>query len=40
MRGFINTVERDSEVPMDPMIALRDLRAVRNIHRSCGEIKK
>jgi predicted dehydrogenase len=40
MRGFINAVERDSEVPMDPMIALRDLRAVRDIYRSCGEIKK
>jgi len=37
IKGFLNSIIQDKEVPMDPQIALRDLRAVRDIYRSCGE---
>jgi predicted dehydrogenase len=37
IKGFLNSVIQNKEVPMDPEIALRDLKAVRDIYKSCGE---
>ncbi|WP_338598874.1 Gfo/Idh/MocA family oxidoreductase [Sulfolobus tengchongensis] len=36
IREFVNAVKNDSNVPMPPEIALRDLRAVLDIYHSCG----
>lgn len=36
IRGFINAIEQDREVPMPPEVALRDLRAVYDIYNSCN----
>ncbi|ARM75226.1 Gfo/Idh/MocA family protein [Acidianus manzaensis] len=38
IKGFINALIHNNEVPMNPKIALRDLIAVREIYRQCGEI--
>jgi predicted dehydrogenase len=37
IRGFLDAVERGGEVPMPPELALRDLRAVIDSYKSCGE---
>jgi|OSPMetMinimDraft_2_1075162.scaffolds.fasta_scaffold01131_4 predicted dehydrogenase len=36
IRGFINAVEKNTEVPMPPEIALRDLKAVLDVYKACN----
>ncbi|AAK43115.1 Gfo/Idh/MocA family protein [Saccharolobus solfataricus] len=36
IRGFVKAVKNNTEVPMPPEIALRDLKAVLDIYKSCG----
>ncbi len=38
IRGFVEAVSQNKEVPMQPEIALRDLKAVLTVYKECGEI--
>lgn len=38
IKGFLEAVKENKEVPMDPRLALRDLKAVLEVYRQCGEI--
>ncbi|MEM0131941.1 MAG: Gfo/Idh/MocA family oxidoreductase [Saccharolobus sp.] len=38
IRGFLEAVSRNTNVPMSPEIALRDLKAVLDIYNSCSQI--
>lgn len=38
IKAFLNSVINDKEVPMNPRLALRDLKAVLDVYRQCGEI--
>jgi predicted dehydrogenase len=38
IKGFLQSLIEGKNVPMNPTLALRDLKAVINIYRSCGEI--